>query len=118
MATEMNNLQGESQDGCTCISYPMIATTIYNPLCPVHGDVRDTGFVIDNKDDRITAIENAIEELDQEQERQARLIAAAPELLEALEAILAFMGRDKEPVADHKVWMNAHIAIAKARDQS
>ncbi len=37
-----------------------------NPLCPVHGDVRDTGFVIDSKDDYITAIEDAVEELDDE----------------------------------------------------
>ncbi len=36
-----------------------------NPLCPIHGDVRDTGFVIDSKDDRVTAIEDAIEALDE-----------------------------------------------------
>ncbi len=52
--------------------------TLGDALCPIHGDVRDTGFVIDSKDDYITAIEDAIEELNQEQERQARLIAAAP----------------------------------------
>ncbi len=47
----------EGKPDCLCVDAD-------NPLCPIHGDVRDTGFVIDSKDDYITAIEDAIEELD------------------------------------------------------
>ncbi len=51
---------------CICLSASDAKSYVRltNPLCPVHGDVRDTGFVIDSKDDYITAIEDAIEELD------------------------------------------------------
>ncbi len=50
--------------GCLCTGLEDSPYWPVNPLCPIHGDVRDTGFVIDSKDDRITAIEDAIEELD------------------------------------------------------
>jgi hypothetical protein len=44
-----------------------------------------------------------------EQDATARLIAAAPELLEALEEVVAISDRK------HNAWDKAHAAIAKAR---
>lgn len=56
--------------------------------------------------------------LDNEQEANARLIAAAPELLAALELLLAW-GRDNlSPVHNpgcHPLLLAAHEAIAKAK---
>jgi len=49
---------------------------------------------------------------DQVDDANARLIAAAPELLEALEALMAH-----EPDHSDTLWENALAAIAKAKGQ-
>ncbi len=74
------------RDMCTCL-HTESGEMFVNSLCPIHGDVRDTGIIelcdlcgrplptgvlwvhtecadAENADDRITAIEDAIEELD------------------------------------------------------
>lgn len=48
----------------------------------------------------------------EEAEANARLIAAAPEMLEALEGILAITDRD------HAAWNKARAAIAKAKGEA
>lgn len=36
----------EHSDGCTCTrTVPWSNATLINPLCPIHGDVRETGVV-------------------------------------------------------------------------